>query len=332
MSKFRARHAFVTGGTGFTGGHLCRMLVDRGYSVTALARLRSQARLPAAPGIEMVTGDLRDQRSFASALSGVDVVYHIAAAFREARLSDREYYDINVEGTRNVIEAAAHAGVRRIVHCSTIGVHGDTGSTPATEENPFAPPDSYCRSKVEGELLARELFEKFRIKGTVFRPVGIYGPGDIRFLKLFRSIRRGRFWMIGSGEVLYHLTYIDDLCNGILLCGEKEEAVGEVFILAGEESVTLNQFVAEIAKVVDGQIPRQHIPFMPVLLAATLCETLCRPLRIEPPLYRRRVEFFSKHRSADISKAKRVLGFRPQVALAQGLALTAAWYRAEGLL
>jgi nucleoside-diphosphate-sugar epimerase len=324
--------ARVTGATGFVGGALCKALLASGANVTALVRKGSRTEALDPLGVRKVVGDLRDKASFASALSGVDVLYHIAAAFREARLSDEDYHDINVTGTRNVIEAAAEHGVQRVVHCSTIGVHGDTGRTPANEDSPFAPPDYYCQSKLEGELLARELFETRGVEGAVFRPVAVYGPGDTRFLKLFRSIYRGRFRMIGSGETLYHLTYIDDLCRGIRMCGEREDAVGEVFILGGEGSVNLNEWVAEIAKVVGGRVPRAHVPLAPVMLAARLCESVCRPLKIEPPLYRRRVEFFSKDRAADISKARRMLGYVPQVSLADGLQQTAAWYRERGYL
>jgi nucleoside-diphosphate-sugar epimerase len=280
----------------------------------------------------MVTGDLREPESLRPALAGVDVVYHIAAVFREARLSDKEYHDVNVGGTRNMIEAAAQAGVPRVVHCSTIGVHGDTGKTPATEESPFNPPDYYCQTKLAGESVARELFQKYGLKGTIFRPLGLYGPGDTRFLKLFRNIKRGRFFMIGNGETLYQLSYIDDVCNGIILCGEKEEAVGEMFIIGGEGHTNLNQFVEAIARTVGGHIPRFHIPYTPVYLAGVMCESICRPLGIEPPLHRRRVEFFVKDRAADISKAKRLLGYQPQVSLADGLARTAVWYQAHGLL
>ena len=328
--------AFVTGATGVTGGRLCEVLVARGRKVTALVRETARRKERAVAlerlRVELVTGDLRDAGSWAGALAGADVVYHIAAAFREARLSDRDYTEVNVHGTRHVIEAAAAAGVRRVVHCSTVGVHGDTGRTPANEDTPFSPPDFYCQSKLEGELLARELCAKLGLEGVVFRPVGIYGASDDRFLKLFRGVARGRFVMIGSGDILYHLTFIDDLCDGIQLCGEKPEASGGVFILGGEEYVTLNQLVDEVARATGGRRFPFRVPMAPVMAAATLCEKVCRPLGIEPPLYPRRVEFFSKHRAFDISRAKRVLGYQPKVPLRDGLARTAAGYREQGLL
>lgn len=327
-----ARQAFVTGGTGFTGGHLCRALLGRGWQVRALVRPGSRCEPLRELGAQLVPGDVRDPRSLAGAADGAQVVFHIAAAFREARLSDADYTAVNVEGTRHVIEAAARSGVRRVVHCSTVGVHGDTGREPVDEDAPFAPPDFYCKSKLAGELLARELFERERLEGVVFRPVGIHGPGDTRFLKLFKSVRRGRFVMIGSGDVRYHLTYIDDLVDGILRCADRAEAPGGVFFLGGASIPTLAEMIAEVVRAVDGKPARLRIPMAPVMAAAVVCERVCRPLGIEPPLYPRRVEFFSKQRAFDISRARQRLGFAPAVTMKEGFARTAQWYAASGLL
>ena len=332
MEVFVGQKVFVTGGTGFTGGALCRRLVERGDRVTALVRSRDKAQALTDLGVALVVGDLRDKSMFEKSLEGQDVVYHIAAVFREARIPDEEYTAINVGGTRNMVEAAAAGGVGRFVHCSTVGVHGNTGRTPCNEDSRFHLPDFYCASKKEGELAARELFEKLNLPGVVFRPAGIYGPGDLRFLKLFRGISKGTFFMIGDGETVYHFTYIEDLCDGILLCGEKDEAVGDVFILGGDRFISLNELAAEIGKIV-GRAPHKfHIPVFPVMTAAVVCEKLCKPLGIEPPLYPRRVEFFTKDRAFTNEKAKRILGFQPKHTEAEGLAKTAAWYRTQGLL
>ena len=323
---------FVTGGTGFTGGALARRLLERGDTVKALVRSEAKGQALKEAGAELVVGDLRDRTTFERALEGVDVVYHIAAVFREAKLSDQDYEEINVGGTKNMVEASASAGVGRFVHCSTVGVHGNTGRTPADENSKYHLPDFYCKSKLEGELAARELFEKLNQPGTVFRPAGIYGPGDLRFLKLFKGVAKGTFFMIGDGETVYHFTFIDDLCDGILLCGEKQEALGDVFILGGERFISLNELVAEIGKIV-GRAPHKFkIPVWPVMTASHVCEALCRPIGIEPPLYPRRVEFFTKDRAFKIDKAKRILGFQPKHSEPEGLAKTAAWYREQGLL
>jgi nucleoside-diphosphate-sugar epimerase len=209
-------------------------------------------------------------------------------------------------------------------------VQGQIDDPPATEEYRVEPGDHYQESKLEGERLAVE----YSAKGfplVVVRPVGIYGPGDLRFLKLFRAIHRRRFVMIGSGETLYHLTYIDDLVEGFLLAGRSPHALGEVITIAGRRYTTLNELVALIARVLGKPRPRLRIPFAPVYAASVLCERACTLIGVSPPLYPRRVEFFSKDRAFDITKARRLLGYEPAVELEEGLRRTATWYRQAGL-
>lgn len=327
-----AQTVLVTGGTGFTGGRLCLKLAERGYRVRTVARSPEKAAALAGNGVEVVPGDLKDPASLRSAARGCEVVYHIAALFRTEGVPDSEFREVNALGTRRMLEAAAESGVRRFVHCSTVGVHGHVTEIPSNEDSPFHPGDIYQETKLEGELIAREFFRSGRLPGVVFRPAGIYGPGDTRFLKLFRAVASGRFRMIGSGNALYHLTYIDDLTDGIILCGTKPEAIGNVYILGGERYVTLGEFTATIAEVLGVGLSRLRIPFAPVYAAAFLCEKICRPLGVEPPIFRRRVDFFRKDRAFDISRARRELGYAPRVGLREGIRRTADWYRAQGLL
>jgi nucleoside-diphosphate-sugar epimerase len=263
-------------------------------------------------------------------MRGVGVVYHIAAAYREAKHPDSYYFDVNVGGTGHVLDAARVEGVQRVVHCSTAGVHGEVTTIPADECAPMNPGDVYQDSKLEGERLAMSAFQS-GLPGVVFRPVGIYGPGDTRFLKLFK-MASGPFRMFGSGEVLYHLTYIEDLVDGIILCGERPEALGEVFLLAGPRYTTLNELLELVARALGRPKPYGRLPLWPLLAAATLCEAVCRPLGIDPPLHRRRCDFFVKDRAFTSEKARRALGYEPRVDLETGLARTAAWYYGAGLL
>jgi nucleoside-diphosphate-sugar epimerase len=262
----------------------------------------------------------------------MDVVYHIAAAFRKENVSRKEMWETNVLGTRNLLDAASRSGVQRFIHCSTVGVHGDIKNSPANEETPFAPGDHYQRSKAEAERLVLTYMAEDRLPTVVFRPGGIYGPRDLRFLKLFKAIKTRTFVMLGSGEVTYQMIYVDDLIDGILLCGTKAEAIGNVYILTGEEAVTLNQLVQTIAKTLGVRPTRLRFPVTPVYLAGFVCELLCKPFGVNPPLYRRRVDFFRKTRCFDISKAIRQLGFQPGIDLQTGTRLTAEWYRKDGLL
>lgn len=322
----------VTGATGFTGGHMCDKLVAEGYSVRALVRNPDACERLRGLGVELAVGDLSDTASLEQAVDGVDTVYHIAALFRPENVSRRDMWEANAQGTKNLLDASVKAKVGRFVHCSTVGVHGDVKNPPADEDAPYAPGDYYQESKTEGEKIAIEYMEKGRLPIVVFRPGGIYGPRDVRFLKLIKAVKKRRFVMLGSGEVEYQMVYIDDLVDGILKCGTNEEAVGNVYILTGEPPMKLNELVRTIAEVLDVRPPWLRFPVAPFYLAGFACELIFKPLGINPPLYRRRVDFFRKTRSFDISKAKRELGFSPVVDLRSGIRLTVDWYLANGYL
>lgn len=321
----------VTGASGFTGSNLCRRLIAEGASVVAFVRPTSRSEPLKQLGVECRQVDIADRGAVAGAFGGISQVYHLAAAYRQEHSDRGEFRRINVEATRHLLEASVASGVQRFVHCSTVGVQGQIDDPPAAEDYRFEPGDHYQESKLEGERLALE-YAKQGLPLVVVRPVGIYGPGDLRFLKLFRSIHRGRFVMIGSGATLYHLTYIDDLVEGFLLAGRSPNALGEVFTIAGRRYTTLNELVALIARVLGKPRPKLRIPFAPVYLASVLCERVCNLVGVSPPLYPRRVEFFSKDRAFDISKARRLLSYEPAVELEDGLERTATWYRNEGLL
>lgn len=325
------RTILVTGATGFTGGNLARRLVGRGDKVRALVRDAARAESLAADGIDVRVGELTSLEDVIAAARGCEQIHHIAAVFRTAGHPDSHYHDVNVGGTRNVLEAARRLDCERVVHCSTGGVHGHIASPPATESYRFCPGDVYQRTKLEGELAASAAARRGQ-RVVIVRPGPIYGEGDLRFLKLYRAIARGMFVMIGSGRPKLHMVHIDDLVDGIALCGDVEAAVGEVFILAGPEAPTLNEIVQHIARALGVAPPKWRIPVWPVMTAGFLCESICVPLRIDPPLHRRRVAFFTHHREFDCSKAMRLLGYAPKVSAAEGIGRTAEWYRAAGYL
>jgi nucleoside-diphosphate-sugar epimerase len=321
--------ALVTGATGFTGGHLARYLKAQGDDVRVLVRDAARGAPLTAEGFEVVRGDLTDASSMSAALQGVDVVYNIAALYREAGLPASTYRAVNAEAVAALIEAAARAGVKRVVHCSTVGVHGDVEHPPANEDAPLRPGDIYQETKVLGERLAREAAARSGVELVIARPTGIYGPGDRRLFKMFGAIARGRFVMLGRGRNFYHLTYIDDLCAGFRLCGTVDRAAGRTYILGGGETPTLEDIVRTTGRLAGRRAPGLRLPVWPVWLAGAVCEGLCRPLGIQPPLYRRRVDFFRKSRAFDISRARAELGYAPQVTMVEGIGRTLEWYRAQ---
>jgi nucleoside-diphosphate-sugar epimerase len=326
----------VTGATGFTGGHLAASLAGRGYQVRALVRPESVERFNrsslVAAGVELAPGDLTDRDAVGRAAAGVSVIYHIAATYRQAGQGPSTYRAINVEGTRNVLRAAERAGVPRVVHCSTGGVHGHIADPPAKEEAPFNPGDIYQVTKLEAEQVARDFGRTCDLDVVIARPIGIYGPGDTRFLKMFRGIARRRFPLLGPCTIFYHLTYIDDLVEGFRLCGEIPQAAGRTYVLAGPRYTTLNELVTLIAEELQVPPPALHWPVWPFWLAGLLCEAVCVPFRVEPPIYRRRVDFYTKSRAFDTTRARNELGYVPRVDLPEGIKRTAGWYRDRGLL
>jgi nucleoside-diphosphate-sugar epimerase len=321
----------VTGAGGFTGLTLARTLAARGHQVCGLIRNPAHAGELARAGVEVVPGDVRDEALVRRSLEGVDTVYHLAAVFRRAGVPDSEYRTVHVDATRLLIEAARDAGVRRVVHCSTVGVHGHiAGDAPATEDAPFHPMDIYQQTKLEGEWMARETARRTGVALTVVRPGPIYGPGDRRLLKLIGGVARRRFRLLGDGSPRFQMVYVDDLIEGFRLAGEQPNAVGRTYIITGAEAPSLRDLVDEIADVAQVQPPRLRLPVWPFWLLGAACEAVCVPFGIEPPIFRRRVKFFTSNRWFDTSRAQRELGFAPQVPLREGLQRTLESYRRLG--
>src|SRR5665647_1227855 len=212
-----------------------------------------------------------------------------SAMLRQAELPDAEYASVNAEGPSRLIIAAASAGVSRVVHISTVGVHGDIEHPPATEESPFGPGDIYQNTKLEGEQKAVATATRLGVPLTVVRPAPMYGPRDKRLLKMFRGVARRRFPILGKGDALFSMVHIDDLVEGVRMAGEAPKAIGRTYIIGSDEFMSLNALVALIAEEAGVKPLGVHLPVWPFYYAGALCEKVCEPLGIEPPLYRRRV-------------------------------------------
>ncbi len=323
----------VTGGTGFTGSHLVRRLARNGDQVVCLDNqpglfADELTRL----GVDVRIGSVTDRERVRDCTAGVELVFHLAAAFRKINVPQSVYRDVNVEGTRIVMEEALRNGSRRVVYCSTQGVHGHVESPPGDEDSPIAPADYYQQTKYEGELVCRELADR-GIEISIVRPTAIYGPGDPgRFLILYRLARKGRFLMFGDGKTTYHPVYIDNLVDLFELAGSRSEAVGRTYIGGDAEYFTLDQLVKAVGRSIDIEVEIVHLPFRPVWLAAVACEIGCKPLGISPPLFRRRIDWFRQVRAFRIDRARRELGYEPAVGIDEGLRRTAEWYRDNGYL
>lgn len=324
----------ITGGTGFIGSRLALRCAERGDEVRVLAQENTDAESSnraelTDAGVEIQLGSVTDPERVRQAMEHIDVAFHLAAAQHEMNVSDERFYAVNVEGTRNVLDAASDAGVRRVVHGSTIGVYGQPNGV-LDEDSPVDPDNIYGITKLEGERLALSWSDDVTV--VAIRIPEVYGPGDRRLLKLFKAIDRGAFFMIGPGRNLHHLVYVDDLVDGLLAVAGSSDTPGELFLLAGPAPVSTDRMALAVADAVGRPGPKFRAPLWPFVILATAMEVTLRPLGIQPPLHRRRLDFFRKSFELSSAKAERVFGFSPSVEFEEGARRTAEWYRAEGLL
>ena len=323
----------VTGGTGFTGKALVKRLLDEGHQVVSLDyqeglktdEIRSW-------GADVVIGSVTDKQVVEKCMQGVEIVHHLAAAFRELNVPNSYYDEVNVGGTKIVLESALQHKVKKFIYCSTCGVHGNIDNPPGGEDAPIAPADYYQRTKFEAEPLVKEYCKK-GMPTVIVRPAAIYGPGDPeRFFMIFRRVKNGRFPMFGNGKTYYHPLYIDNLVDALVLAMAEGKGVGEAYLIADEEYVEIEDLVRRTAKAIDVEVKIPHFPVMPLVIAGHICEKICKPFGITPPIFPRRVDWYRQNRAFKIDKAKRELGYQPKVGLDEGLKRTGEWYKQEGYL
>ncbi len=323
----------VTGGTGFTGKALVKRLLDEGNEVVCLDyqegvktdEIRSW-------GATVVIGNVTDQAVVDKCMEGVEIVQHLAAAFRELDVPNTYYDEVNVGGTRIVLESAFTHKIKKFVYCSTCGVHGNVENPPGDENAPIAPGDYYQQTKYDAEPIVNDYCKK-GMETVILRPAAMYGPGDPeRFQMIFKRVNKGTFPMFGSGETLYHPLYIDNLVDALVLVMEPGKGKGEAYLIADEEYVSIETLVRKTAKALGVEVKIPHYPILPLIIAGHICEKVCKPFNIAPPIFPRRVDWFRQNRSFDISKAKRELGYQPKIDLDEGLKRTGDWYRQEGYI
>ncbi|HEU4625679.1 MAG TPA: NAD(P)-dependent oxidoreductase [Steroidobacteraceae bacterium] len=326
---------FLTGGTGFIGSQLAPYARNAGHDITVASPINNATEkfrcdLLRRAGLTVVEAALDDTERLRAVLPGHDAIIHLAAAQHEAEAPESHFRKVNVEGTHNLLTLAVECGVPRFVHGSTIGVYGNASNGVLDETSPLAPDNPYGRTKAEAERVVQGFRE--RIETVIVRISETYGPADLRLLKLFKAIRKGRYVTLGNGRNERQLIYVEDLCRALLAAAQSREAVGQTIILAGNERLTTDQMIAAISAALGKPPITRHIPLWPFDVAAAVCETCLPPLGLKPPLHRRRLDFFRKSFRFSTERAARVLDFSPQVPFTDGARRTAQWYREKGLL
>lgn len=293
---------------------------------------------------EIVEGDIRDLASLRPAMRDVDTVVHLAAISRHvATVPDDDYMQVNVEGTRNVLEAAEEAGVRRVLFTGTIEAVGMSRDGSAlTEETPQTPRNVYGRSKLEAEDLVRGFNADHRLETVVVRPPMTYGPRELLLCqRMFRIVQYGVYPLIGSGEALCECCFVKNQVHGIRLAAERGKP-GEVYFISDERSYALREVVDAIGEALGVRVRKPRIPVPAAWALGLTMEGLSKVFRFypflvaqtgRPPFSRKTVAWTSESRLyVDIGKARRELGYAPRYTLAQGMRETVDWYRAHGCL
>ena len=317
--------ALVTGASGFLGGNLVAALCRRGVKVRALVRTTSDLRRLAGLGAEIVRGDVCDSASLREAARGQQVVFHAAAKVPDWG-PRREFFGVNLDGTRNLVAACQDAGVERLVHVSSLTVLGLPRQGAAVDEqSPYdaSPHDAYTASKIAAEKLVLAANGQHDLSTVAIRPGAIWGPGDPSITpRIAALLRRGRAVYIGRASNRLALSHVDNLTLGLRLAAEAPAAAGQVYHLTDGETVTAREGIDGLAARLGTARPHWSVPFFFIYAAAAAMEGVARLLRRRspPPFTRYGVRLMASDCCYDNRKAERELGFRPSVSFQQGLA------------
>ena len=319
--------ALVTGAGGFLGQALVRALVARGDTVRALVR-RADPELQR-PGVETLLGDATDPRALATAVQGVDVVFHLAGL---RRATERDaFWRVNVGATRLLLDACA-AGTPRLRRFVLAGSRAASApsATGCREEEPLRPAEWYGESKAEAERVAFLYLDRLPV--TVARPPRIMGPGDRENLLFFKAAKAGWALDFGGPRPLSWID-VDDCARGMLLLADRPEAVGEAFFLASDERTTVQGLMVAAGDALGVKTRRVDVPGPLLAGAARLADLVSRITRKPLPLNRKLArQLLAPGWVCDTTKARERLGFTATTPLAESTALAARWYLERGWL
>jgi len=333
-NAFDYTNILITGSTGFIGKHLIKVLLEHKMRVNINVLVRKTSDISCLKSLgemRFLYGDLKDKASLKSSLKGTNIVFHLAGILGKYGVPETDYYAINTEGTRNLLEACAENGqIRQFIYLSSAGVLGPNVKN-ANEGYPLNPSNVYERTKAEAENIVFDYYREKRVPVTVLRPEFLYGPGDMHLLGLFKAIKKRIFFLIDGGPSLLHPTYIEDAIQALLICCGNTATIGEAYLIAGERSITVKEFTGLIAKYLGVKRIDKALSAKTAELIARFFEFSLPILNIDPPLTLSRVKFFTESRSYDTSKAKKDLGLQP-FALEEGIKKTIEWYKSKGYL
>ncbi len=325
--------ALITGGTGLVGHHLIPALQQRGDDVRVLVLPSENTDWLEARGVKVYRGNICDPDTLIEPMRGVDTVFHLAA-MQGLWVPIENYYKVNVTGTENVCRASLTAGVRRVVHVSSWTIYGMNHGKPLTEDIPPAPRnDPYWITKAQGDLLVQRMIAKDHLPAAIIRPGTIFGVGDrLNFGRMADKVRAGKGLIIGFGHNALPLVYVTDVVQGLLLCADQDRAEGQAFNITNDQPLTQEKLLRAIAQELGVAPPRLHVPYLAAYAIAYAAERAVKFTGATSPLVTRHgVTLYGTNNRHSIDKARKELGYTPQVSIREGVHLACSWYQ-EGSL
>lgn len=323
----------ITGGNGLLGRHLIPVLQDRGDTVRVFTLPGENTSWLEERGVTVFRGDVRTPGTLTAPMNGAEGVLHLAGMMG-LWLPMKDYRDVNVTGTENVCRAALAAGVHRIVHISSWTVYGMNLGRPAREDfllRPFHEP--YAVSKAEGDLAVQRMIAEDDLPAVILRPATFFGPEDqLHFGRMTDRVQAGKGVIVGRGDNALPFAYVTDIVQGIVLALDTKHAVGQAYNITNDEPMTQQQFLEAIAEELGVGKPTRHVPYHALYYAGDLAERVAYLTKSQkqPFVTRLGVKLFGTDNRHSIEKARRELGYTPQVPIREGVRLAAQWYLAKG--
>lgn len=325
MEETKYRRIFITGALGFVGRALAARYRELGAKTCGLD-LRAEAALG------VTTGDVSKPDEWQEAVNGCDLVIHTAAIVTN-NVSREQAWRVNVLGTRRVLEAAIKAGVKRFVHISSLAAMRFILDDQADETAPVMPTGNpYVDTKIASEQTVLAAHAAGEIACTIIRPADVYGPGSRPWtLVPVQMIQKGWFLLPAYGRGVFRAIYIDDLVSGVRLAAEKDEGLGQIFILGGEKAVTCETFFGHYYRMLGKGTPRTMSTSSAVAIAE-IGRVIFTLLGKQTELGRGAMEMLSKKTTVSNAKAQQLLGWQAQINLDEGMRRTEAWLRKQKIL
>jgi len=321
----------ITGATGFVGSRLADALIERGHDVRGLVRDVDRAGALRARGVEVVQGDMTDAGSLRHAVEGVEQVFHTAALVGDWP-DPAEIRRVNVEGTRSLVESARDAGVRRMVHFSSLAVYGNRHHRGTDESAAYRYGDPYTDAKIDSERAVLQAAERGDIEAVCLRPGFVYGPGDRTLVpKILDALSSGKFVFVGDGSKQMNCVYVDDVVDAALLGSASGAANGRVYNITDGSIPALREFIGFIADYTGLARPTRHVPPAIAVVGCYTSEYVGHLLRVKraPLMNISRLRFLHYNQHYSIARARAELGYSPRFTYREGLPPTLDWFSAR---